>query len=396
LDWSSRSPLASEDRGIGAPLSTRYERKNGLGWPTNSYPLFEEAYRTRKKLTRAEYLAEISELFAGFSQVSSENPFAQYPGVRSAEYLQTSSADNYPIAGPYRKWHVAQDAVNQGAALLLTTVSEAREADIPEASWVYLHGHSTLSDCHITERPEYSRSRSLEGTLAQALESSYLTPDDIEFFDIYSCFPCVVLLAAEALGLDWRKKTLTQTGGLPFFGGPGNNYSMHAIAAMVDRLRTKPGAFGLVLANGGYLSKHAAGVYSTNAPKIWEPVDSKAIQMEIDEVSLSALKPVNAGEVLEAFVESFTTVYGRGGVQYLTLVVRNAQGRALIKIVDLQNRTLQAIDAGVDPVGRRVLLRQTAASDEPEAGAPGFELAADIDFDQSGPSTSMLKRVRSA
>ncbi|MEO0437670.1 MAG: acetyl-CoA acetyltransferase, partial [Pseudomonadota bacterium] len=107
LDWSSRSPLASEDRGIGAPLSTRYERKNGLGWPTNSYPLFEEAYRTRKKLTRAEYLAEISELFAGFSQVSSENPFAQYPGVRSAEYLQTSSADNYPIAGPYRKWHVA-------------------------------------------------------------------------------------------------------------------------------------------------------------------------------------------------------------------------------------------------------------------------------------------------
>ncbi|MEM6545644.1 MAG: acetyl-CoA acetyltransferase, partial [Pseudomonadota bacterium] len=170
LDWSSQSSLPTEDRGIGVPLSTREERKNGLGWPTNSYPLFEEAYRARKKLTRAEYLVEISELFAGFSEVASENPYAQYPSKRSGEYLGTRSAGNYPIAGPYLKWHVAQDAVNQGAALLLTTVSEARSAGIPEEKWVYLHGHSTLSDCHITERPDYSRSRSLEGTLAQALE----------------------------------------------------------------------------------------------------------------------------------------------------------------------------------------------------------------------------------
>ena len=52
-------------------------------------------------------------------------------------------------------------------------------------------------------------------------------------------------------------KPLTVTGGLPFFGGPGNNYSMHALAEMAHRLRNGQGN-GLITANGGMLSKHAA------------------------------------------------------------------------------------------------------------------------------------------
>lgn len=38
---------------------------------------------------------------------------------------------------------------------------------------------------------------------------------------------------------------------LPYHGGPGNNYTMHGIAAMVKRLRAHPGDFGFVTANGG-------------------------------------------------------------------------------------------------------------------------------------------------
>lgn len=33
----------------------------------------------------------------------------------------------------------------------------------------------------------------------------------------------------------------TLTGGPPFFGGPGNNYSTHAIAEAVHEMRDKPG-----------------------------------------------------------------------------------------------------------------------------------------------------------
>src|SRR3546814_14963988 len=68
----------------------------------------------------------------------------------------------------------------------------------------------------------------------------------INQFDLYSCFPCAVLLAAETLGIDWHKTPCTVTGGLPFFGGAGNNYSMHAIATMAERLRASPGDYGLV------------------------------------------------------------------------------------------------------------------------------------------------------
>ena len=55
------------------------------------------------------------------------------------------------------------------------------------------------------------------------------------------------------------------TGGLPYFGGPGNNYSLHAVATMVDRLRHEGGT-GLVTALGWYLTKHAAGVYGADPP----------------------------------------------------------------------------------------------------------------------------------
>ena len=54
------------------------------------------------------------------------------------------------------------------------------------------------------------------------------------------------------------------TGGLPFFGGPGSNYSMHAMAEMARQLRGTDQR-ALVTANGGILSKHAAAVLS-NAP----------------------------------------------------------------------------------------------------------------------------------
>ena len=58
---------------------------------------------------------------------------------------------------------------------------------------------------------------------------------------------------------------LTLTGGLPYFGGAGNNYSAHAIAEAVARCRNQPGSTAMVVANGGFMSKYACGIYSTEA-----------------------------------------------------------------------------------------------------------------------------------
>ncbi|MEM1404888.1 MAG: acetyl-CoA acetyltransferase [Pseudomonadota bacterium] len=375
LDWASKSDFPFEDRGIGEPLSTRAERRAGLGWPTNSYPLFEEAYRARLGLSRDDYLEEMAGLLEQFSEVAAENPHSQFPQARSAQFLKTASKANYPIAGPYLKWHVAQDAVNQGAALVLTTVGAARKAGVPRDQWIYLHGHSALKDCHLGRRPDLSRSQSLTASLSDALQRSELEPSEIEFFDIYSCFPCVVFLAAEALGLDWRKQRLTQTGGLPFFGGPGNNYSMHAIASVVERLRSAPGSFGLVLANGGYLSKHAAGVYSTEAPRNWMAGDSSAMQSQIDAAAIRA--EVDASD--QSFtgrVESFTVVHGRQHPEYVTLAVRHEDARVFVKVGAEDSDLARELATGLDPIGASVRLAAAEVNpqSEPNGASSAYEL----------------------
>ena len=69
---------------------------------------------------------------------------------------------------------------------------------------------------------------------------------------------------------------LTLTGGLPYFGGPGNSYSLHGIAETVTQMRDKPGRFGFVGANGGIMSKYSVGIYSTE-PRRWR--DSRSAEL---------------------------------------------------------------------------------------------------------------------
>ena len=90
--------------------------------------------------------------------------------------------------------------------------------------------------------------------------------DDLAHVDLYSCFPSAVQAAAAELGLG-PDRPLTVTGGLTFAGGPWNNYVGHSLATMQRVLREDPGSIGLVTANGGFLTKHALGVYCTEPPR---------------------------------------------------------------------------------------------------------------------------------
>ena len=88
-------------------------------------------------------------------------------------------------------------------------------------------------------------------------------------FDLYSCFPFPVFAVCDDFGLTADDpRGLTLTGGLPYFGGPGNSYSLHGIAETVAAMRDKPGSFGLVGANGGVMSKYSVGVYSTDTRRV--------------------------------------------------------------------------------------------------------------------------------
>lgn len=348
LDWSRSSEADFTDRGYGPRLLSAYEIANGLGAPTLTYPAFEHALRRRLGLSRTAHGALMAELWAGFSAVAAANPHSMFPTARSAAYLATPSAENYPVADPYLKWHVAQDAVNQGAAVVLTSVGEADRLGIAPAKRVYLHGYAAAADRTPTERPDLSRSRAVELVLAQALASAGKATADIALFDLYSCFPCVVLIAAEALGLDWRATPTTVTGGLPFFGGPGNSYSLHAIATMAERLRAQPEAYGLILANGGFMSKEAAGVYSALPPREWAPVSSAAIAQQIAADPVPQLIDGPAA----ATIDSYTVAFKQGTPQRGYVIGTTPSGARILAATARDDAATLAALLADDPLGR--------------------------------------------
>jgi acetyl-CoA C-acetyltransferase len=259
LDWNEEFAAPLEDRGVGNIYPDPQEVANGMLMPLHYYTLIEQARRNDRDMSREAYLEESAKLMASFSEIASNNPYAQWPGAMTA--AQISDAD--PLTHLYTKRMIAQDSVNQGAALLLTSVAKARELNIPEDRWVFMHGAAQGTDVDVSVRPTPGTSVVAGAVLDKALDMAACTPRDIDLIDIYSCFPCAVSEVSDHLRLPSDGSVpLTLTGGLPFFGGPGNNYSMHGLAEMVWQLRKAPGHLGLVHANGGFLTKHAAGIFS--------------------------------------------------------------------------------------------------------------------------------------
>src|ERR1700760_146855 len=145
----------------------------------------------------------------------------------------------------------------------------------------------------LLERADRSAGPAAAHAAHEALRLAEVGVDDIATFDLYSCFPFPVFVICEALGIAGDdSRGLTLTGGLPYFGGPGNSYSLHAIAETVSEMRGVPGKFGFVGANGGIMSKYSVGIYSTE-PAEWRSDRGAELKEEI-----AALPRVDVAEQL--------------------------------------------------------------------------------------------------
>ncbi len=345
ITWADSADLPVEDRGMGDMLLSRNEIKHGLVTPAYFYALFENAMAAQADETRSQRRETMSALFTKFAAVASTNPYAQFQTARSADFLSQPSRENYPFADPYLKWHMAQDAVNQGAAIIIMSEAKADELGISADKRIYLHGAGEASDDFISERPNLDGSWAMETAISRALTQAGKTSADMAVFDLYSCFPSAVFSSMAALGIDHESETrpLTVTGGLPFFGGPGNNYSLHGIASMADHLRAHRGAFGLVLANGGWMTKEAVGVWSTAPPAVFNPVQPYATPtVKID---------INPSPD-EGIVETYTVAHGKAGPSAGIIFARSEGGARFIAKADTDAMTrLLAEDS---PVGLRI------------------------------------------
>jgi acetyl-CoA C-acetyltransferase len=283
----------------------------GLDRPAYVYPLFEEAIRQAAGRTREEHLQVVGTLWARFSDVAAENPNAWLQKRHTPKEIITPSEDNRVIGSPYTKLLNSNNAVEQGAALLLCSVEAARRHGVPRDRWIFLHGSVEASDRYdLGERAEFHRSPAIRLAGERLFADARIAADELDLVDLYSCFPSAVEIAATELGLpvDDPARALTVTGGLTFAGGPWNNYTTHAIATMATRLRERGEGVGLTTGNSWYLTKHALAIYGVDPPAT--PFRWQSVQDEVDRLDGRPSLPAFAGE---ATIDVSTVVHNRAG-----------------------------------------------------------------------------------
>lgn len=312
--------------------TAEFEVPYGLQLPVNVYPLFESALRARDRLDLVEHRKMLGELFSPFSHKAAQNPYAWFKKARSPEEISTISGENRLVGFPYTKYMNAIIRVDQAAAVIMTTVAEARRLGINPSRWVYLHGCANANDhWFFTERENFHSSPAIGVIGRKALEMAQMDLSDIDYFDLYSCFPSAVQIARDELGIDpGDSRTLTVTGGLPYHGGPGNNYAMHAIATIMNLVRKSPGTKGLCSALGWYTTKHAIGIYS-NEPVDgpWKREDPAVYQAEIAEGPKTEVVIEASGH---ATIEAYTVTHGRSGPERGIVAGRLDDGRRFLAL----------------------------------------------------------------
>ncbi|HVB94023.1 MAG TPA: hypothetical protein VND67_06875 [Acidimicrobiales bacterium] len=290
----------------------------GLMAPVHIYPMFESVVAARAGHAAGQHRRAIGELFAPFSRVASTNPYAWFPVAYTPEEIATPTPDNRIVCEPYTKRMTAFLGSDQGAALVVCSLAAARRAGVADRSVFIWSGSGAVDVRFPASRPDPGRSPAIAAAGRALFEAANLGSgatngaagvgiDDVEVLDIYSCFPSAVELASDALGLRGDDaRGLTSTGGLPYFGGPGNNYTTHGIAAVTSRLRQPgPGStddrprLGLATGLGWFVTKHALGLYgSTPPPGGFHLGDTSADQLQIEasaaEVALQVPDPTPA------------------------------------------------------------------------------------------------------
>lgn len=320
---SLQVPVVGTQKAGALPIELAHE----ADLPVRIYPILETALRAKEGLSVEAHRRRLGDWGAACSQVAASNPHAWNQIERSAEDVITATPKNRMIGFPYTRVLNSELYVDQGAVLIVATPAAARQCGVPESKWVYLHGGQDANDhWFVSHRPDLAESIAVQRCVEDSLFQAGRTLDDVAFFDLYSCFSVMPFLTQRMLGIsdsDPRPRTLT--GGLPFFGGPGNNYVTHSIAEAVKRCRANPSQMGMVTGNGYYATKHSVGLYSCEpACGEWNRTNPEVFQESLPLGPEVAIDESPSGSFR---VEGYTVWHDRQGEpEYSVLVGRTESG----------------------------------------------------------------------
>ena len=306
------------------------EKRAGLQMPVGLYAIMESAFRAKQGWGIEQHRQRLAELGERFSRIAAANPHAWQRTAVDAAFIRDASERNPMQAFPYTRAHCSTWNVDQAAALLLCSVARAQELGIARSRWV-LPLASTESNLMVavSARADLAACPGARIAGRAALDGAGLSAQDIDLVDLYSCFPLAVQAYADGLGLSLERE-LTVTGGMPFAGGPYNNYVLQATCRVAELMRQGQGRSALVSCVSGVLTKQGFGLWSVDAP---------ARGFVHEDVSAAVAREVRAVEVLEHFsgpatIAGYTVLHGRGQAPRGVALVDTAQGQRAMATTD--------------------------------------------------------------
>ncbi len=275
-----------------------------------TFALLDQARGAARETPSTRYREELGALLSACSAVAATNPDAWFRSAHRPEAIIDPGPANRMVADPYTKLMTAFMDVDMAAGLVLATHDEAERLGVPPERRVYLRGWAFARDAkHVAARADLTRSGAMAVASRATLDAAGVHVDDVAAFDLYGCFSAALGFGADALGLTPNdSRPLTLTGALPYYGGPSANSMSHSIGHMVDHLRDRPGALGLVSGVGMHMTKHVWACYSTEPGAVSVP-DGAALQSIVDR--RAPVRSVVERATGPARIASATTVYDR-------------------------------------------------------------------------------------
>lgn len=291
-----------------AELRHAAERAAGLHMPVGLYAILDSARRAARGIGVDEHRARLAALGAAFSGIAAENPHAWRRAAMEPAAIRDGSPANPMQAFPYTRAHCSNWNVDQAAALLFCSAARAGALGIPQERWLFPVASAESNHMiPVTARASLSGCPGAALTARAVLDAAGLDASDISLVDLYSCFPVAVTTCAEAAGLP-PGRDLTVTGGMPFAGGPYNNYLFQAVCRAAELLREGPGRTALLSCVSGVLTKQAFCVWST------EPSPRGFVRVDVSE---AVGRQARVLDVVDDFtgaarIAGYTVLHGRG------------------------------------------------------------------------------------
>jgi len=317
-DFLPKKPWMAGD--LRDPL-TALEMKYGLMLPIHIYPLFENALRHHENLSIKKQREELGEFCTGFSAIAAENQFSWFQIPKTSNEITEITNTNRMISFPYTRSMCSIMQVDQSAALFMTDEQTAEELGVPQDKWVYHIGAGDASDIwYVSERKNFFSSPSAKVATDMAMEQACVVLREIEHFDLYSCFPSATRIVRNMMGIQKNDpRPLTVTGGMPYFGGPGNNYSLHAICKITELLRNDKEKLGMVHALSWFISKHSVGIYSGKRKQTNRtPITTNNYKAEPDKIKGPLMAENAFGE---AVIETYSVFHNREGTPENAVII---------------------------------------------------------------------------